>query len=114
MIEIRPISLDSLILDIGIDKDSVIQLLKLYCDEMSEEMQLVRQSLDKQEWLQLQKTVHNIKGVSANLHLHDMFKAAEILDIKLKQNDHVKIDIITQNMLDTFDATYKDIQRILD
>lgn len=112
MIKSGSINLEDLIRDIGIDKATMLELLNIYCSEMSEEMQQVRLFLHNQEWTSLERKVHNIKGVSANLYLQDMFKTADILDLKLKQNDYNDIEGSINNMLDTFDNTLKSIQII--
>ena len=112
MIEAETINLEDLIRDIGINKDTMVELLKIYCSEMSEEMQQVKLYLSSKEWTGLERTVHNIKGISANLYLQDMFKAAEVLDLKLKKNDYNGIENSIYNMLDTFNATLKSIHII--
>lgn len=112
MIELETINLEDLIRDIGINKDTIIELLSIYCSEMSEEMQKVKLYLSNKEWTGLLRTVHNIKGVSANLYLQDMFKSAEVIDLKLKKNDYNEIENSINNMLDTFDATLKSIHII--
>lgn len=112
MIDSCSINLEDLIRDIGIDKSTVVELLGIYCTEMTEEMQQIKMFLKNQEWSGLQRALHNIKGVSANLYLQDMFKAAEVIDIKLRKNDYKDIENSVQYLLDTFDETYKSIHII--
>jgi HPt (histidine-containing phosphotransfer) domain-containing protein len=112
MIDSWSINLEDLISEIGIDKDTLVELLGIYCCEMTEEMQLVKLSLKSQEWSGLQKSVHNIKGVSGNLYLQNMFMAAEIIDLKLKQNDYIGVENPIHNLLSTFEETLIKIQLI--
>jgi HPt (histidine-containing phosphotransfer) domain-containing protein len=112
MIDSCSINLEDLISYIGIDKDTVIELLGIYCCEMSEEMQKIEGFLENQDWSGLQRTIHNVKGVSANLYLQDMFQAAEVIDLKLKKNDYNDIENFIKNLLDTFDETLKSIHII--
>jgi|GEM_PF-2537128 len=107
------INLDILMNEIGIDMNSVIELLNLYCMEMTEEMQQVRMQMKAQDWAAVQRTVHNIKGVSANLFLQDMFAASEAVDLRLKGNDCIGIDHSIQNMFDVFENTQHSIKKAL-
>ena len=107
------INLDILMNEIGIDMDSVIELLNLYCMEMTAEMQQVRIQTKAQNWAALQKTVHNIKGVSANLYLQDMFAVSEEVDLRLKKNNYIDIEHPIQNMLIVFENTQQSIKKAL-
>ena len=112
MIDSGSINLEDLASSIGIDRETVIELLGIYSCEMSEEMQQVILFLRTQDWSSLQRAMHNIKGVSANLYLEDMSKVAEELDIKLKQSDYEGIENSIHNLLDTFDETLKSIHKV--
>jgi HPt (histidine-containing phosphotransfer) domain-containing protein len=112
MIDTRSINIEDLTCNIGIDKDTVIELLDIYCRDMSEEIQRVKLFHTNQDWVGLQRTIHNIKGVSANLYLQDMFKAAEQLDERLKKCDFKGIEHCIQDLLHTFDETLKSINII--
>lgn len=113
MFEADEINLISLSDEIGIDEESVTKLLSIYVEEMTEEMQQVKNSLHNQDWAFLQKTIHNIKGVSANLYLQNMFKASEEVDLLLKNNNYKNIDHKIQNLLDVFCNTQNNIQKTL-
>lgn len=112
MIDSQSINIEDLVCYIGIEKDTVIELLGIYCHEMSEEMHQVKMFLKNQDWPGLQRTIHSIKGVSANLYLQDMFNAAEVLDIRLKENDYKGIEDSIHNLLYTFEGTLKSIHII--
>lgn len=113
MREITSINLDLLASEIGIDKEAVAELLEIYCGEMDGEMSQVKALAEACNWQGLQRTVHNIKGVSANLYLQDMFKVAEELDHKLKRDDHENIGANVQALQETFEGTISAIQKTL-
>ena len=112
MIDSQSINLEDLIKSIGIDKDTIIELLGIYCYEMTEEMQQVKLFLEKQEWSDMQRIIHNIKGVSSNLYLQEMFEAAEILELRLKNMDYKGIENSVRNLFDTFYETLNRIHMI--
>lgn len=105
------IDLDSLSREIGIDSSSVLELLRIYTDEMKGEMLEVQKLLRDQNWLQLKKTIHNIKGVSANLYLEDMVRSAQAIDTKLQNNTYQDIESSIREMLDVFQNTLEGIQQ---
>lgn len=114
MYEVYEISLSSLMEEIGIDKESIAELLSIYCIEMSEEMAQVRKALQKQEWTSLQRTIHNIKGVSANLSLQPIFTASSELDSMLKSKNHIGIEENVQKLLKVLESTIASIQKALE
>lgn len=114
MNKVYEISLSSLMEEIGIDKASIAELLSIYCTEMSEEMQQVRKALQKQEWTSLQRTIHNIKGVSANLSLQPIFTASSELDSMLKNKNYLGIEESVQELLNVLESTIAIIQKALE
>lgn len=51
---------------------------------MQDEISEMKNFLAKKDWVMLRRIVHNIKGVSANLAINDVFIAAEELEIMQK------------------------------
>lgn len=114
MIEIVEINLDVLSEETGIAKDSVAELLSIYCSEMTEEMLQLETFYKIQDWSSLQKTVHNIKGVSANLYLQAMSEASACLDAKLKSLDYKELESNLQHLLMVFEKTEGSIEKALE
>jgi HPt (histidine-containing phosphotransfer) domain-containing protein len=113
MFEVDEINLSSLTAEIGIDEESITELLDIFCSEMIEEVQQVTKFLYSQEWSNLQRTVHNIKGVSANLSLQGIFKASTELDLKLKNKDYINIEDNAKDLLEVLDITIDNIKKAL-
>ncbi|MCX7922672.1 MAG: Hpt domain-containing protein [Clostridia bacterium] len=70
--------------EIGVEVRDIVKLFLSYFSEMRDEIEAMRDCLSRGDWHMLKRTVHNIKGVSANLNVHDVFKEAEKLDMLLK------------------------------
>ncbi len=113
MIEIIEMNLEFLTKQIGIDQESVIELLKIYRSEISEELQQAQILFDRQDWHNLQRTIHNIKGVSANLYLESMFNISADIDVKLKTQDYEDIRLCMSDLVNIFDATCCAIEKIV-
>jgi HPt (histidine-containing phosphotransfer) domain-containing protein len=73
--------------ELEIDLNSISGLYTIYFEEMKEEIKSMLLYLKKSDWEMLERTVHNIKGVSANLSIMDVFSEAEKFDILLKKNE---------------------------
>lgn len=114
MIEIIEMNLEFLTQQIGIDQESVIELLKIYCGEMSEELQQVQLLFDQGDWHHLQRTIHNIKGVSANLYLEDMFNISADIDARLKAQDYEPIGSFIADLVKVFEATCIAIEKAVE
>lgn len=114
MIEIIEMNLEFLTQQIGIDTEAVIELLKIYRSEISEELQQVQQLFERGDWHNLQRTIHNIKGVSANLYLEGMFTISTDIDSKLKTQDYDKLDLLIGDLVRIFEATCLGIQRAVE
>lgn len=72
--------------ELGVGLEDLHNLFLLYCSEMESEIARAGRFLEEQDWQLLRRTVHNIKGVSANLGLKAMFEAARTIDVRLKEN----------------------------
>lgn len=72
-------------LEIGIE--DISDLYASYIQEMKEEIAELKVCLKNSDWDMLQRVVHNIKGVSANLGITDVFSEADKFDKLLKINE---------------------------
>lgn len=78
--------IDRLAAELDIDMASIAELYSSYFSEMKEETAAMESFLAKNDWYMLERVVHNVKGVSANLNVSDVFEEARILDEMLKKN----------------------------
>lgn len=110
MFETAELDLVTLAGDMGVDLDTLGKLFGIYCVEMSGELEQLNVHLKSGNWEMLQRTAHNIKGVSANLYLHRMYRAAEILQLQLKARHLESIEKYVQEIEDTFQITCSDME----
>ena len=72
---------------LGVSTEEMAGLFSSYIAEMEGEIAEMQAQLAKKDWKMLQRVVHNIKGVSGNLHINDVYKEAFSFDIMLKEGD---------------------------
>lgn len=66
-----------------------------YIDEMKSEVKEMNRFFSLKDWYMLERTVHNIKGVSVNLGIRDVYEQAEAFDRLLKDG---KVDSAAENI----------------
>lgn len=100
--------------EIGIEKADLMELLSIYCSEMSQEMQCIKEQLDNQDWTNLQRTIHNVKGVSANLCIQSMYELSAHIDSMLKVGQLEGISSEIDKLFSTYNAVSSEIMDILE
>lgn len=74
--------------DMGIDDfDDILSLYQDYiieCGELIDKIQINNSASTLNEWIDLAKDIHNIKGVSANLYVQEVCEKATCLEHYLK------------------------------
>lgn len=76
--------IDGFISELEIELEEAEELYKSYETEMNEEIEEMEQLCSAKEYEKLERVVHNVKGVSANLRINDVYEVAADFDIKLK------------------------------
>lgn len=92
--------IEGLAKELELDFNELAGLYSGYIAEMKEEASQLTDYLAKKDWLMLQRVVHNIKGVSANLTVADVFKEAEKLDIMLKKNVNDGAEVCVRRIIE--------------
>lgn len=95
--------------DLGLPEEDLADLYSTYLEEMSENLEFIKKSLQEKNFVDIQKSVHTIKGMSANLGVKPVFEVAKTIDLKLKSNDSSNFDVDFKNLLNTFDDCKKGI-----
>ena len=103
--------IEGLSVKIGAEIEEMAVLFSLYLEEMKSELSLMERFCVESDWVMLQRTVHNVKGVSANLDISDMFEAAEQLDSSLKRNETGMAAPMIGKIKDLFMNAEEDIKR---
>lgn len=78
-------NIEGLAEELEVDIKDIARLYSNYFIEMNEEMLSLRDLLEGKDWYMIQRTVHNVKGVSANLAVEDVFREAAAFDVLLKE-----------------------------
>ena len=71
--------------ELEVELSDIVKLYSNYIEEMASEIEEMQKFLLKKDWVMLERVVHNIKGVSANLNIEDVFNEAEAFDNLLKK-----------------------------
>lgn len=100
--------------ELEVDLESIIGLYSSYFEEMKSEIDSMKGFLMKRDWYMLQRVVHNIKGVSANLGINDVFAEAEKFDILLKNNENDKANIYSENIEKMIASAESEIRKYFD
>ena len=79
-------NIEGLAEELEVELESIVGLYTSYIEEMKEEILEMTTYLEKTDWTMLERVIHNIKGVSANLCIMDVFSEAEKFDLLLKKN----------------------------
>lgn len=72
--------------ELEVGMDSIALLFTSFFSEMENEIKNLEEYLGEKDWHMLERVIHNIKGVSANLNVYDVFEEAAIFDEMLKKN----------------------------
>lgn len=101
--------LEGLAQELGVEAGSLIPLFVQFFAEMAEEIVKAEHFLAQRNWPMLKKTVHNIKGVSANLRILDVYQAAAVLDDLLKDGKTATVQIHVYNLIDLLNQAKEEI-----
>ncbi|AOY78129.1 Hpt domain-containing protein [Clostridium formicaceticum] len=72
--------------EMGIGAEDLVILYEEYFKEMEENILLMKELVEVENYQALQSVVHNIKGISINLFVKGVYDKAHELDILLKKN----------------------------
>jgi HPt (histidine-containing phosphotransfer) domain-containing protein len=95
-------------LEVGLD--SIVGLYESFIVEMKEEIEEMKIHLEKSDWIMLERVIHNIKGVSANLCILDIFSEAEKFDSLLKKNETSDASIYVNKLIALINASETEIK----
>jgi HPt (histidine-containing phosphotransfer) domain-containing protein len=96
--------------ELEVDIVDIIDLYSNYISEMNKEISSMQKLLLKGDWFNLEKVIHNIKGVSANLNITDVYQAAEIFDAELKRTEIENVQANTGKLIDMLNEAVLEIK----
>lgn len=109
--KIIEVELDKLIEDLGAELEDIHMLFLEYINEMKDEMDELRKEMEKKDWNMVQRTAHNIKGVSINLGLIEMHGQAEVIDLMMKNGIYDSAEEELSKLVRVFNETEKGIKK---
>lgn len=83
---------------LGMSIEGIADLFENYFKEMAIEIRKMHEYLAEGDWYMLQRVVHAIKGVSANLRVHDVYEGAVELDDNLKKKSYEDVPKYVENI----------------
>lgn len=104
--------------DMGItEHDDISELYNDYlseCDGLKEQVNQILACSFQTEWIELEKIIHNFKGVSANLYVQKVYEKAATLDTFLKEGVqseyHAKqFSFLWKELLDAYECAKLEI-----
>jgi HPt (histidine-containing phosphotransfer) domain-containing protein len=75
-----PIDMEQALLRMGQDKGFLFELINIYRDDFPEKIQILKKSINGEDFKTIQETGHNLKGSSANLSLPSLVKASSDIE----------------------------------
>jgi HPt (histidine-containing phosphotransfer) domain-containing protein len=89
--------------DIGIEIMDLKGLYTSFIEEMDSEIMSLQSDIKSGNLKGLQSTVHNIKGISSNLLINDIYEHCQIFDKELKAENFQNVRI----HMSTLESMYK-------
>ncbi|MDP4095141.1 MAG: Hpt domain-containing protein [Bacillota bacterium] len=77
--------IEGLAKELDVEIDEILVLFMNYISEMNDEIKSMKLYFANKDWNMLERIIHNIKGVSANLSINDVYQTAAAFDLQLKQ-----------------------------
>ncbi|MDF2615024.1 MAG: Hpt protein [Clostridia bacterium] len=92
----------------GLDLEDAAELYTVFLAELDSEMKEVKSFFNRGDFKNVQKVVHNIKGISSNYLALSVYKIAQEIDAQLKEDitENIAFKIISlDNEADTIKST---------
>lgn len=106
--------INELINELEVNYSDVVPLYESYFNEMREEISELLNYLSERDWEMLKRTVHNIKGVSANLRINDVYVAALEYESILKAEAYDKAGMFINSILELVNDAEHDVREFFD
>lgn len=79
--------IDAFKAETGLEDSIVKELYSVFLEELQAQMQELLSELGRKDYDRIQKTIHNIKGISGSYMLPEVSEISKDLDAKLKQKN---------------------------
>lgn len=93
-------NIQEIIEEMGVGDEAIYDLYKTYFSEMRENINEITEFVQNNQWNEVGRVLHNIKGVSINLSIVDVHKAAstfnELIKLGIYENSQIHIKNLVQ------------------
>ncbi|RFZ80562.1 hypothetical protein DS742_02460 [Lacrimispora amygdalina] len=95
--------------DVGLDCDTIKELYLVFVEELEHGKHTANMQLCFENFTELMKVVHDIKGIASSYKAQEVYEIAKSLDIKLKSQDYVSINTYVLELNDAIDQVKREI-----
>jgi len=96
--------------DMEVTLETLSSLYSEFFHEMKIDIQESRALTLSKDWPKLQRIIHNIKGISTCLNIHDIYYVSQKLDMDLKINKYETVLSDVNSINDFFNSCETDIR----
>lgn len=99
--------------DLGFEIEDIRGIFLQYFEEMQGCIEDMNTYLSSRDWYMLERVIHNIKGVSVNLNIMDVYKACADFDSQLKANNTKDAEHHVKELIELINDSNAELKRIL-
>lgn len=96
--------------ELGNNKSLLVTMLKAFLEQLPQEKQAIQSAYDTQNWDQVEKLSHKMKGGTVYLKLNKLSMACQYLERYHKAGHSKLLDQLYQQMLQVMEATSSAVQ----
>lgn len=96
---------------LGFSIEDISDLFSEFIKELDSEVIKLKEAADKKDWTIVKGIIHNIKGVSGNYRITDVYTEASIINNNLKADNYDDIESIICNFCSLSEAASSEIKR---
>lgn len=96
--------------DIGVPYEDIASLFSEYFSEMKDNIQECKTLYINRDWMKLEREVHNMKGISVNLNVTDVYNTCTTLDYQLRTYQYENINTNLEKIYELYNAAENDIR----
>lgn len=97
--------------ELGIDSEQAASLYKEFIHELELQLSEIKAHFIAEDYKKLQASIHNVKGVSSNFRIEDLYNLATDINYNLKDEDYTNLDTYIQVLVKVIEATQTEIRR---
>ncbi len=95
--------------DLGLNIEDVSELYAELVHELNSSLLELKLLIDDKDFVKIQKIIHNIKGVSGNYRLTDIYDETSKINDALKNNEYPKFERDLNHLFNITHAAIKEI-----